>query len=113
MTRRGERPASTATPLTTASASQLATMTDDNDIASGDSMWSNNAMAKRFCGPSLSATKGEDDTPGSAGVDGQNIEGRARAAYVTPVLRRLGNVRDIVGKTGPGRDNSQRFARKA
>lgn len=76
-------------------------------------MWSNNAMLKRFRGPSLSATKGEDDTPGSAGVDGQNIEGRARAAYVTPVLRRLGNVRDIVGKTGPARDNSQRFARKA
>jgi hypothetical protein len=45
-------------------------------------------------------------------VDGDRAESPARARYVPPVLEHLGNVRDIVGKSGAARDNSMRHPRR-
>ncbi len=70
-------------------------------------------MATRRREPAKGAKTPAEVPDASTDPDPDRPEKPARAPYVAPVLERLGNVRDIVGKTGPTRDNSQRFARKA
>jgi hypothetical protein len=85
-------------------------MIDDNAIARGDSIWSNDRMAEKRSGRSDGTSVPVEPPLPSAEHDRDPAGPRHK--YVPPVLKRLGNVRDIVGKTGPAADASRRHPRR-